>query len=128
MKNFTICLAGQYFTICPVCDYIREYCKDYIVADDAVHGIGDSATGRETGNVTRCATNGALETPSRFYIANTQSDIDFEREKSAREDIKGAFLSGIFPMPTWRHLQSIARLQTTSYLAIPCFFMDRSLR
>ena len=88
MKNFTICLAGQYFTICPVCDYIREYCKDYIVADDAVHGIGDSATGRETGNVTRCATNGALETPSRFYIANTQSDIDFEREKSAREDIK----------------------------------------
>ena len=33
MKNFTIRLAGQYFTICPVCDYIREYCKDYIVAD-----------------------------------------------------------------------------------------------
>ena len=88
MKNFTIRLAGQYFTICPVCDYITEYCKDYIVADDAVHGIGDSATGRETGNVTRCATNGAFETPSRFYIATTQSDIDFEREKSAREDIK----------------------------------------
>ena len=33
MKNFTIRLAGQYFTICPVCDYITEYCKDYIVAD-----------------------------------------------------------------------------------------------
>ena len=34
MKSFTIRLAGQYFTICPVCDYIRKYCKDYIVADD----------------------------------------------------------------------------------------------
>ena len=34
MKNFTIRLAGQLFTICPVCDYIREYCKDYMVADD----------------------------------------------------------------------------------------------
>ena len=88
MENFTIRLAGQYFTICPVCDYIREYCKDYIVADDAVHGIGDSATGRETGNVTECATNGALETPSRVHIATKQSDIDFEREKSAREDTK----------------------------------------
>ena len=85
MKSFTIRLAGQYFTICPVCDYIREYCKDYIVADDAVHGIGDSATGRETGNVTGCTTNGTLETPSRFRIATNQSDIDFEREKSARE-------------------------------------------
>ena len=120
MESFTIRLAGQYFTICPVCDYIREYCKDYIVADDAVHGIGDSATGCETVNVTGITTNGALETLSRFYIATTQSDIDFEREKSAREDIK----EGI---PTWRHLRSIARLQTTSYPAIPCFFMARSL-
>ena len=88
MESFTIRLAGQYFTICPVCDYIREYCKDYIVADDAVHGIGDSATGRETGEVTGSTTNGAIETPSHFHIATTQSDIDFEREKSAREDIK----------------------------------------
>lgn len=88
MESFTIRLAEQYFTICPVCDYIREYCRDYIVADDAVHGIGDSATGRETGKVTGSTTNGVLETPSRFYIVTTQSDIDFEREKSAREDIK----------------------------------------
>ena len=88
MKNFTIRLAGQYFIICPVCDYIREYCNDYIVADDAVHGIGDSATGRETGNVTGITTNGALETLSRFHIVTTRSDIDFEREKSAREDTK----------------------------------------
>ena len=63
MKSFTIRLAGQYFTICPVCDYIREYCKDYIVADDT-------------------------EDAMCFHIATTQSDIDFEREKSAREDTK----------------------------------------
>lgn len=63
MKSFTLRLAGQYFTICPVCDYIREYCRDYIVADDT-------------------------EDAMRFRIATTQSDIDFEREKSAREDIK----------------------------------------
>lgn len=88
MESFTIRLAGQLFTICPVCDYIREYCKDYIVADDAVHGIGDSATVRETGEVTGSTTNGAIETPSHFHIATTQYDIDFEREKSAREDTK----------------------------------------
>lgn len=29
MESFVIKLAGQYFEICPVCDYIREYCKDY---------------------------------------------------------------------------------------------------
>ena len=52
MKSFTIRLAGQYFTICPVCDYIREYCRDYIVADDT-------------------------EDAMRFRIATTQSDIDF---------------------------------------------------
>ena len=68
MKSFTIRLAGQYFTICPVCDYIREYCRDYIVADV------------KRGAVT--------ESPVYFTIATTQSDIDFEREKSAREDIK----------------------------------------
>ena len=73
MKNFTIRLAGQYFTICPVCDYIREYCKDYMVADV------------QRGTATE--TSGAVS-PVYFTIATTQSDIDFEREKSAREDIK----------------------------------------
>ena len=73
MKNFTIRLAGQYFTICPVCDYIREYCKDYMVADV------------KRGTATE--TSGAVS-PVYFTIATTQSDIDFEREKSAREDIK----------------------------------------
>ena len=73
MKNFTIRLAGQYFTICPVCDYIREYCKDYMVADV------------QRGTATE--TSGAVS-PVYFTIATTQSEIDFEREKSAREDIK----------------------------------------
>lgn len=68
MESFTIRLAGQYFTICPVCDYIREYCRDYIVADDK----------RAT----------VTESPVYFTIAATQSGIDFEREKSAREDAR----------------------------------------
>ena len=37
MKNFTIRLARQYFTICPVCDYIREYCKDWNWELDLIH-------------------------------------------------------------------------------------------
>ena len=73
MESFTIRLAGQYFTICPVCDYIREYCRNYIVADDK------RATVTETGGTV---------SPFYFTIATTQSDIDFEREKSAREDTK----------------------------------------
>lgn len=73
MESFTIRLAGQYFTICPVCDYIREYCKDYIVADV------------KRGTATE--TSGAVS-PVYFSIATTQSDIDLEREKSAREDTK----------------------------------------
>mgnify|MGYP002767100344 CR=1 FL=1 len=70
MESFTIRLAGHYFTICPVCDYIREYCRDYIVADDKMGAVTE------------------IVSPFYFTIATTQSDIDFEREKSAREDIK----------------------------------------
>lgn len=76
MKSFTIRLAGQYFTIYPVCDYIREYCRDYIVADV------------KRGTVTESGEACATELPVYFTVATTQSDIDFEREKSAREDIK----------------------------------------
>ena len=87
MKNFTIRLAGQYFTICPVCDYIREYCKDYMVAD-VKRGTATETSGAVSestpGNSVACAT----ESPVYFSIVTTQSDIDFEREKSAREDIK----------------------------------------
>ena len=83
MKSFTIRLAGQLFTICPVCDYIREYCKDYIVADvTGQSGIADGDTEYTLSGV------GDITTESVTRITITQSDIDFEREKSAREDIK----------------------------------------
>ena len=83
MESFTIRLAGQYFTICPVCDYIREYCKDYIVADvTGQSGIADGDTEYTLSGV------GDITTESVTRITITQSDIDFEREKSAREDIK----------------------------------------
>ena len=83
MENFTIRLAGQYFTIGPVCDYIREYCKDYIVADvTGQSGIADGDTEYTSSGV------GDITTESVTRIRITQSDIDFEREKSAREDIK----------------------------------------
>ena len=83
MESFTIRLAGQYFTICPVCDYIREYCKDYIVADvTGQSGIADEDTEYTSSEV------GDITTESVTRIRITQSDIDFEREKSAKEDIK----------------------------------------
>lgn len=87
MESFTIRLAGQYFTICPVCDYIREYCKDYIVADikrGTATEVGGTAAESTPGNTVACATESLVY----FSIATTQSDIDFEREKSAREDTK----------------------------------------
>lgn len=83
MESFTIRLAGQYFTICPVCDYIREYCKDYIVADVTEHSrLADGDTEYTSPGV------GDITTESVTRITITQSDIDFEREKSAREDAK----------------------------------------
>ena len=83
MESFTIRLAGQYFTICPVCDYIREYCKDYIVADVAGHSrLADGDTEYTSSGV------GDITTENVTRITITQSDIDFEREKSTREDIK----------------------------------------
>lgn len=99
MKSFTIRLAGQYFTICPVCDYIREYCRDYIVADvkrGTVTETGGTVSESTPGNTAACAAGSvsenvvacATESPVYFTIATTQSDIDFEREKSAGEDIK----------------------------------------
>ena len=83
MENFTIRLAGQLFTICPVCDYIREYCKDYIMADVTGHS-------RLAAGDTECTSSGVgdITTESVTRITISRSDIDFEREKSAREDIK----------------------------------------
>ena len=83
MENFTIRLAGQLFTICPVYDYIREYCKDYIVAD--VTGYSRLADGDTEYTLSRV---GDITTESVTRITITQSDIDFEREKSAREDVR----------------------------------------
>ena len=122
MKNFTIRLAGQYFTICPVCDYITEYCKDYIVADvkrGAATETGGTVSESTPENSVACAT----ESPVYFSIVTTQSDIDFEREKSAREDIKEGipirhFSDAYLRDTCW----SIARLQTTSYLADTLLF------
>ena len=83
MESFTIRLAGQLFTICSVCDYIREYCKDYIVADvTGQSGIADGDTEYTSSGV------GDITIESVTRIRITQSDIDFEREKSAREDTK----------------------------------------
>lgn len=83
MESFTIRLAGQLFTICPVCNYIREYCKDYIVADVKGHTrLAEGDTEYTSSGV------GDITTESVTRITITQSDIDFEREKSAREDIK----------------------------------------
>ena len=75
MENFTIRLAGQYFTIGPVCDYIREYCKDYIVADvTGQSGIADGDS--------ECTSSGVgdITTERVTRIRITQSDIDCERE------------------------------------------------
>ena len=83
MENFTIRLAGQLFTICPVYDYIREYCKDYIVAD--VTGYSRLADGDTEYTLSGV---GDITTESVTRITITQSDIDFEREKSAREDVR----------------------------------------
>lgn len=83
MENFTIRLAGQLFTICPVYDYIREYCKDYIVADVTGYSrLVDGDTEYTLSGV------GDITTESVTRITITQSDIDFEREKSAREDVR----------------------------------------
>ena len=92
MKSFTIRLAGQYFTICPVCDYIREYCRDYIMVTET-GGTGSESTTENTvacaaGSMSESVAACATESPVYFTIVTTQSDIDFEREKSAREDTK----------------------------------------
>lgn len=123
MESFVRKLAGQYFEICPVCDYIREYCKDYIVT------IGCRKTSSNSGRYEKRdnRSDNTNQEAGYFRIAYP-SQILILSGKNPKERIsKRAFPSGIFPMPTWRHLQSIARLQTTSYLAIPCFFMARSL-
>lgn len=99
MKNFTIRLAGQYFTICPVCDYITEYCKDYIVADvkrGAATETGGTVSESTPENSVACAT----ESPVISRLSQL-SRISTLSVKNPPEKIsKRAFPSGIFPMPT----------------------------
>lgn len=59
MNNFKIRLADKIIEISAIHKYITDYCKEYIST-----GISD------------------------FSVQVTQSDIDFEREKSKQEDIK----------------------------------------
>lgn len=58
-RNYTIKLAGKNIEISALHGFIKEYCKDYLTT-----GTAD------------------------FSIAVSQSDIDFERKKSAAEDEK----------------------------------------
>ena len=57
MTNFTISVAGQAVAIHAIHDSTRDYCKDYLT-----------------------------EEPADLSVAISQSDIDFERAKSAREN------------------------------------------
>ncbi len=59
MNNFKIRLADKIIEISAIYKYITDYCKEYI----------------------------STENPD-FSVQVTQSDIDFEREKSKQEDIK----------------------------------------
>ena len=59
MNNFKIRLADKIIEISAIHKYIADYCKEYISTDT-----------------------------SDFSVQVTQSDIDFEREKSKQEDIK----------------------------------------
>ncbi len=58
MAEFKIKLAGQVVCIQAQYPYIKEYCKDYL-----------------------------CDEPSAFKVETTPADIEFEREKSARDDI-----------------------------------------
>ena len=127
MKNFTIRLAGQYFTICPVCDILQNIAK--IISWQMLKGVQLQKLVELCQRVRRKMPQ-LVRLSHRFISRLSQlSRISTLSVKNPPEKIsKRAFPSGIFPMPTQRHLRSIARLQTTSYLAIPCFFMARSLR
>ena len=65
--TFDIKLADRVIRIHAMHDYIKEYCRDYVLSKQG-----------ETSE----------EFPVDFEVTVTQSDIDFEREKSAAEDRK----------------------------------------
>ncbi len=59
MNNFTIKLADKAISVSSLHSFVKEYCKDYLTAEQ-----------------------------ENFSIHISQSDIDYEREKSRQEDIK----------------------------------------
>ena len=63
-------IAGQCFEIQHLYEYIKEYCKDYVIRE---HNKPEEIN---------------FEKDSSNLIVVTQSDINFERDKSAAEDRK----------------------------------------
>ncbi len=59
MNNFTIKLADKTISVSSLHSFVKEYCKDYLTTE-----------------------------PEDFSVNISQSDIDYEREKSRQEDIK----------------------------------------
>ncbi len=76
MCEFTIALAGKNIGISCLHEKLRRYCRDFLT-----------------------------DAPAELYVASTQADIDYERERSAKEDI----LEGI-PIRQFRddYLESLA--------------------
>ena len=68
MSMFTIKLADKIIEISALHDCVKEYCKDYLTTDK-----------------------------SDFAVEITQADIDYEREKSRKEDIKEGIPVRQFP-------------------------------
>ena len=67
IMTFDMKLADRVIRIHAIHDYIKEYCRDYVLSKQ-----GESSE----------------ESPVDFEVTVTQSDIDFELTKSAAEDKK----------------------------------------
>ncbi len=59
MNNFTLKLADKNIAVSSLYSFVKEYCKDYLTTE-----------------------------PEDFSVNISQSDIDYEKEKSIQEDIK----------------------------------------
>lgn len=70
VNSFTMQIAGKCFEIQHLYKYIKEYCKDYVIRE---HNKTEEIN---------------FEKDSSNLIVVTQSDINFERDKSAAEDRK----------------------------------------
>lgn len=76
MTDFTISLAGRRIAISAMYPQLREFCSKYLAEGEA-----------------------------DFSVISTQADIDFEREKSAREDVVEGRPVQQYPAP---YLESLA--------------------